>query len=188
MGSTRRSWCVSALSTMLLASCSHSGIQPNPVTSTTTTSTIATNTKGRPAVSYDPCTAFPANLLQSLDLTRKPPEPASQSDGDIENKMCYFYSTHKHNVTVAASNYTLEMDRKIAGHWGFQDTEVGGRKALSYYLSKQPDASTCAIDVSASAGIFGVMVGSAAKDYAPYPDCLGAARAYAEAFLPHFPF
>ncbi|MBB4855145.1 hypothetical protein HNP40_002537 [Mycobacteroides chelonae] len=172
----------------LLTSCSHAGIQPNAdkATATTTTSAIATNAAGRPKITYEPCKEIPATVVAQQKLDRRPPEPDRRTDGETENNTCGYLAQARYGVTVTASNYTLDMDKKDPAHWGFTDLEISGRKALSYYLF-QGDTNTCAIDLQATTGVYGVMVDSATGKFGQFPDCLTAARAHLEAFLPHFP-
>lgn len=89
-------------------------------------------------------------------------------------------------MTVAASNYTLDMDKKIDYHSDFKEFDINGRRALSYYLH-QGNVKDCAIDVEATTGSYGVMVSSALGKFGNFPDCLTAARAHLNAFLPYFP-
>ncbi|PVA35734.1 DUF3558 domain-containing protein [Mycobacteroides abscessus] len=177
---------VAALMATLLTSCSHTGIQPNAASATTATSTIATNAAGRPKITYEPCKEIPATVVAQQKLDRRPPEPDRRTDGETENNTCGYLAQARYGVTVTASNYTFDMDKKDPAHWDFKDLEINGRKALSYYLF-QGDTNTCAIDLQATTGVYGVMVDSATGKFGEFPDCLTAARAHLEAFLPHFP-
>lgn len=181
---------VAALSSLpLLAACDHSGIQhtdTKTAAATTTTSTVATNAGGRPKITYEPCTQIPASVIAQQKLDRRPPKPDRSSDGDIENNRCGYMAQARYGVTVTASNYTLEMDRKIDYHWDFKEFSIGGRRALSYYVMKDKSDS-CTIDVEATTGTYGVMVTSPKNTFGEYPDCPTAARAHLDAFLPYFP-
>ncbi|WP_255789256.1 DUF3558 domain-containing protein [Mycobacteroides abscessus] len=117
-------------------------------------------------------------------LRRRPPEADRSTDGDIENNTCGYLAQARYGVTVAASNYTLDMDKKA--HPGFKELEINGRRALSFYLF-EGNTDTCAIDVEAITGTYGVKVDSALGKFGDFPDCLTAARAHLDAFLPYFP-
>ncbi|WP_272868811.1 DUF3558 family protein [Mycobacteroides salmoniphilum] len=179
---------VAALKTALLASCSHTSIQPNAgtVAATTTTSAVANNAGGRPIIAYEPCREIPATAVAQQKLDRRRLEPDRRTDGKTENNTCGYLAQARYGVTVTASNYTLDMDKTDSTHWDFKNLEINGRKALSYYLF-QRDTSTCAIDLQATTGVYGVMVDSATGKFGEFPDCLTAARAHLDAFLPYFP-
>lgn len=179
---------VAVLTAGLLASCSHAGIQPSALTTTTatTTSTVAKNAAGRSKITYEPCKEIPASIVAQQKLDRRPPEPDRRTDGETENNTCGYLAQARYGVTATASNYTLDMDKKDPAHWGFKDLEINGRKALSYYLF-QGDSNTCAIDLQASTGVYGVMVDSATGKFGEFPNCPTAAQAHLDAFLPYFP-
>lgn len=185
MGISRYAWVLTVLSTTLLASCSHAGIQSTATsTATTATSTAATNAKGRPTVSFEPCKQIPASVIAQQKLDRLPPHADRSSDGDIENNICRLLAQARYGVTIAASNYTLDMDKKT--YPDSTELEVNGRRARSFYLFKG-SADTCAIDIEAPFGTYGVKVDSASGKFGEFPDCLTAARAHLDAFLPYFP-
>ncbi|SKU85299.1 Protein of uncharacterised function (DUF3558) [Mycobacteroides abscessus subsp. massiliense] len=185
MATSRYAWVVAALSTTLLASCSHSGIQSTAASTTTaTTSAVATNAKGRPTVSYDPCTQIPASVIAQQKLDRRPPRPNRSSDGETENNTCGYLAPEDYGVTVAASNYTLDMDKKT--YPNSKALDIGGRPARSFFLF-DGNTDTCAIDIAAPFGTYGVKVDSTSGKFGQFPDCLTAARAHLDAFLPYFP-
>ncbi|MBN7314890.1 DUF3558 domain-containing protein [Mycobacteroides abscessus] len=170
----------------LVASCTHAGIEQNTLAPpAATTSTVATNTAGRPTITYEPCKQIPAEVVREQQLDRRAPEPDRSTDGAIENNICGYLAQARYGVTVAASNYTLDMDKKV-GHFGYKEFDIGGRRALSFYLFAG-NTNTCAIDVEASTGTYGVKVDSALGKFGNFPDCLTAARAHLDAFLPYFP-
>ncbi|OHU80128.1 DUF3558 family protein [Mycobacteroides chelonae] len=176
---------VAAVSAALLVSCSHSGIQPSASTTsavTTTTSAAATNAKGRPTVTFDPCTQIPAGVIAQQKLDRRPPKPNRSSDGDIENNTCGYLAQKDYGVTVAASNYTLDMDKKA--YPDSTELEINGRRARSFHLF-EGNTDTCAIDVEAPFGVYGVKIDSTSSKFGEFPDCLAAARAHLDAFLPY---
>lgn len=180
---------VAALSIPFLAACSHTGIQSSGNTTTVTTTTasaVTTNAGGRPKITYEPCKEIPESVIAQQKLDRRPPKPDRSTDGDIENNRCGYMAQARYGVTVTASNYTLEMDKKIDYHWDFKDFDINGRRALSYFVMKGVSDS-CTIDVEATTGTYGVMVSNAQNKYGEFPDCLTAARAHLDAFLPYFP-
>lgn len=179
---------IAALSAALLASCSHAGIQPSVETTTAAASpsVVATNAAGRPKITYEPCKEIPASVIAQQKLDRRPPEPDRSSDGDIENNRCGYMAQTRYGVTVTASNYTLEMDKKIDYHWDFKEFQINGRRALSYYVM-EGKSDSCTIDVEATTGTYGVMVTNPQNTFGEFPDCLTAARAHLDAFLPYFP-
>ncbi|WP_100482551.1 DUF3558 family protein, partial [Mycobacteroides abscessus] len=120
---------VATLMATLLTSCSHAGIQPNAASATTATSTIATNAAGRPKITYEPCKEIPATVVAQQKLDRRPPEPDRRTDGETENNTCGYLAQARYGVTVTASNYTFDMDKKDPAHWDFKDLEINGRKA-----------------------------------------------------------
>lgn len=168
---------------MLLVSCSHSSIQPTSAP-TTTTSAAATNAKGRFTVAFEPCAQIPASVVGQQKLDRRPPKPNRSSDGDIENNTCGYLAQKDYGVTVAASNYTLDMDKKA--YPDSTELEINGRQARSFYLFKG-NTDTCAIDIEAPFGVYGVKVDSTSGKFGEFPDCLTAARAHLDAFLPYLP-
>lgn len=87
-------------------------------------------------------------------------------------------------MTVAASNYTLDMDKKTYPNSTALD--IGGRPARSFFLF-DGNTDTCAIDIAAPFGTYGVKVDSTSGKFGQFPDCLTAARAHLDAFLPYFP-
>ncbi|WP_078327642.1 DUF3558 family protein [Mycobacteroides salmoniphilum] len=181
----RRRWAWLATA-VLIASCTHAGIQQNTaVPTSTTTPRVATNTAGRPSITYQPCKEIPAAAIREQQLDRRPPEADRSTDGDIENNTCGYLAQARYGVTVAASNYTLDMDKKV-GHSGYKEFDINGRRALSFYLF-EGNTNTCAIDVEATTGTYGVKVDSALGKFGNFPDCLTAARAHLDAFLPYFP-
>lgn len=181
----RNRWAWLAAAT-LITSCTHAGIQQNTAAPTTASNTsVATNAAGRPAITYEPCKAIPAEVVREQKLDRRPPEPDRSTDGTIENNICGYLAQARYGVTVAASNYTLDMDKKV-GHFGYKEFDINGRRALSFYLF-EGNTNTCAIDVEASTGTYGVKVDSALGKFGNFPDCLTAARAHLDAFLPYFP-
>lgn len=173
---------------ILATACNHTGIQPSatPPTATTAPSAVATNERGRPKITYEPCREIPASVITQQKLDRRPPEPDRSTDGNIENNRCFYMAQARYGVTVTASNYTLEMDKKIDYHGDFREFEINGRRALSYYVTKGV-ADSCTIDVEATTGTYGVLVANAKNTFGEFPDCLSAARAHIDAFLPYFP-
>ncbi|WP_081252197.1 DUF3558 domain-containing protein [Mycobacteroides chelonae] len=158
--------------------------QPVSASASTSTTAPATNAGGRPKITFDPCRDIPTSALQAENLSM--PRPTRRTDGDIEDVSCAFRpQPTDYRVRIGASNYTLDMDKKVDGHWGFQDTTVGGRKALFFYPVPQ-NTSGCVIDIEATTGVYGVLITGDYK-YGPYPDCMAAARHYAEAFVQYFP-
>lgn len=157
--------------------------QPVGVSTSTSTMAPATNAGGRPKITFDPCKDIPASVLQAENLSM--PRPNRRTDGDIEDVSCAFRpQPTDYRVGIEASNYTLEMDKKVDGHWGFQDLTISGRKALFFHPGQR--ASDCVIDIEATTGVYGVLITGDYK-YGPYPDCMAAARHYAEAFVEYFP-
>lgn len=179
---------VGVIFALVLTSCS-TQVPGAPVTSSkpTTTSQLPTNANGRVHITFDPCKDIPAAAIQQLQLDAKPPRSDTQSDGDIENVFCKYYPRGEYLLTLAASNYTLEMLRQSNNEWGYQDLEIGGRKALFGYRSVQPKTDSCALNISASTGVYGVLISSSPGEFAPYPDCLTAARKNAEGLVPYLP-
>lgn len=173
---------------LVLAGCS-TPVPDEPVTSSErpAASQLPTNTKGRVHITFDPCKDIPSAVIQQLQLDAKPPRPDTQSDGDIENVFCKYYPRGEYLLTLAASNYTLDMLRQANDEWGYQELEIGGRKALFGYRSAQPQTDSCALNISASTGVYGVLISSSPGEFAPYPDCLTAARKNAEGLVPHLP-
>ncbi|MDO3169598.1 DUF3558 domain-containing protein [Mycobacteroides abscessus subsp. abscessus] len=179
---------VLALTVALTVSCSHSRIQPQDASTSTstTTSTVATNTAGRAKITFDPCTQIPASVIAQQKLDRLPPKPDRSADGDIENNRCGYLAQARYGVSAVASNYTLEMDKKVDFHGDFKEFDINGRRALSFLIYKN-DPTACAIDVEATTGTYGVNASSAKGTFGDFPDCLTAARAHLDAFLPYFP-
>lgn len=166
---------------LLLISCGPS------VSGTPVTSPLPTNDKGHTRITYDPCKEIPASVIAQQKLDSRPPQPNSINGGGVENYLCKYRAQSGYYLSISASNYTLEMDKKDTTHWGYRDFEINGRKALSFYLSAQPRKDGCAIDVAASTGVYGVLVSDGLNGFDPYPDCLSAAQANIEAFMPYFP-
>lgn len=166
---------------LVVAGCS------SPITGTAVTSQLPTNSKGRVDITFDPCKEIPANIIEQLQLDRKPPRPDAQSDGDIETVFCKYYSRTRYLLTVAASNYTLDMLKKANNHWGYEDLEVGGRHALFAYRGTPPEKDSCVINLAATTGVYGVAVSTSHEDFTPYPDCMTAVRKNIDALLPYFP-
>lgn len=138
-------------------------------------------------ITFDPCKDIPTDVIHSEGLDRKPPRPETISDGKIENITCtYVPRDSVYRVVISASNYTFEMDRADSDHGDFQESEVGGRKVLSYSLHAG-DPKSCAIDVAATTGVYGVMVNSADGNFAPFADCLSTARKHLDALISYFP-
>lgn len=180
---------VGAVLTLLLAGCS-STISGSGTTSTSNSvapSQPPTSTAGHTSVKFDPCKDIPANVITQLQLDDGSPRPDSQDAGEIKNVFCMYHSRGDYYLTIAASNYTLDMLKKAGNYWGFQDLEIGGRRALFGYRTPEPSVDSCALNIAASTGVYGVMVGTARHSFAPYPDCLTAARTNAEALVPYFP-
>lgn len=177
---------IAVMSAVLLASCSHSAIQTQETqaVATSSTSAVATNTAGRPKVTFDPCKEIPASVIAQQKLDRRPPEPDRSSDGDVENNICGYLAPKDYGVTVAASNYTLDMDKKT--YPDSTELDINGRRARSFYLFKG-STDTCAIDVEAPFGTYGVKIDGTSGRFGDFPDCLTAARAHLDAFLPYFP-
>ncbi|AKC38722.1 DUF3558 domain-containing protein [Mycobacteroides chelonae] len=167
---------------VVLAACGPS------VPGTPVTSPLPTNDKGHTRITFDPCKEIPANVIAQQKLDSRPPEPNSINGGGVENYLCKYRAQSGYYLSISASNYTLEMDKKDTTHWGYRDFEINGRKALSFYLSTQPRKDGCAIDVAASTGVYGVLVSDGLNGFDPYPDCLSAAQANIEAFMPYFPY
>ncbi|WP_078354275.1 MULTISPECIES: DUF3558 family protein [Mycobacteroides] len=166
---------------LILAGCA------DPVPGAPVTSPVSTNTAGRIHITVDPCTIVPASVIERQQLNKGTPRSDSQTNGDIENVFCKYRSQNEYYLTVSASNYTLEMLKKTANHWDQSEFELNGRRVLSAYTSPQPEKHACSMDVAASTGVYGVVLGTIHDDFSPYPDCLTAARANLEAFLPYFP-
>ncbi|WP_255795956.1 DUF3558 domain-containing protein [Mycobacteroides abscessus] len=159
----------------------------SPVTGAPTTSQLPTNSKGRVHITFDPCKEIPASVVGQLHLDRKPPRPDTQTDGEIETVFCKYYPQTRYLLTVSASNYTLDMLKKANNHWGYQDLEVGGRRALFAYRGTAPAKDSCIINVEATTGVYGVAVDTSHEDFTPYPDCMTAARTNTDALLSYFP-
>lgn len=158
--------------------------QPGVSTSIRTTPP-ATNADGQPKITFDPCKDIPASALQAENLSM--PRPDRKTDGSVEEISCGFRpQPTDYRVRITASNYTLAMDRKVEGHWGFQDLTIGDRNALFFYPYPGGRTSDCVIDIEATTGVYGVLITGDYK-YGPYPDCMAAARHYAEAFVQYFP-
>lgn len=179
---------VVALAGVGAASCGHSGIQSQTTTpsASTSTSAAATNTAGRAKITFDPCSAIPASVITEQKLDRRTPKPDRSSDGDIENNRCSYLAQAQYGVSAVASNYTLQMDKKVDSHGDFKEFNINGRRALSFLIYKN-DPTACAIDVEATTGTYGVNASSALGKFGEFPDCLTAARAHLDAFLPYFP-
>lgn len=172
---------------LLVGACTPGNPPAATETAAATTTAVATNKAGLPAITFDPCTQLPASVIAAQKLDKRPPRPERISDGKTESNICRYLSWAGYGVSVWASNYTIEMDKKVPGHWGFQEFDINGRRALSFYLSAEPEQNTCNIEVAATTGIYGVKVDSAHAGYGDYPDCLTTARAHLDAFLPYFP-
>ncbi|MGV0901537.1 DUF3558 domain-containing protein [Mycobacteroides chelonae] len=174
---------------LVLAGCSStisgSGIASTP--GSASTSQPSTSTAGHSPVKFDPCKDIPANIITQLQLDDGAPRADSQNGGEIKNVFCMYHSRGDYYLTIAASNYTLDMLKKAGNYWGFQDLEIGGRPALFGYRMPEPSVDSCALNIAASTGVYGVMVGTARHSFAPYPDCLTAARTNAEVLAPYFP-
>ncbi|MUM22503.1 DUF3558 domain-containing protein [Mycobacterium sp. CBMA271] len=153
------------------------------VSSTPTTTTPT----GLPHVTFDPCKDVPASVIAQLQLDERPPRLDTQTDGQIENVFCKLHSRGDYYLTIAASNYTLDNLRKADNYWGYQELVIGGRRALFGYGKPEPNADSCALNIAASTGVYGVLVGTGDDSFAPYSDCLTAARTNAEALAPYFP-
>ncbi|WP_164910440.1 DUF3558 family protein [Mycobacteroides franklinii] len=160
---------------------------PVPSSGPPATSQLPTNAKGRVHITFDPCKDIPSSVVQQLQLDAKPPRSDTQSDGDTENVFCKYYPRGEYLLTLAASNYSLDMLRQANNEWGYQELEIGGRKALFGYRSKQPETDSCALNISATTGVYGVLISSSPGEFAPYPDCLTAARKNAEGLVPYLP-
>ncbi|MUM15997.1 DUF3558 domain-containing protein [Mycobacterium sp. CBMA271] len=157
----------------------------NPISGSAAMSSIPTNTAGRVHITFDPCKDIPAKVIADLKLSK--PRPDSQTDGEIETVFCKYRSQGKYYLTIAASNHTLEALKKANKGWDLREIEVGGRKAISTIDSPQPSTDDCSINVSATTGVYGVLVGTADHSFDPYPDCMTAVRTNTEALLPYFP-
>lgn len=150
---------------------------------------IATNTAGLPHITFDPCTGIPAEVIRTEGLDRKPPRPSKISDGKIERLICTFTPREGvYRVSVDASNFTFAMDRADDRKGDFQEFELNGRKAMSYQVvSPTPDPTVCNIDIEATTGVYGILVGSSDANFAPFPDCMSAAKKHMAAFVPYLP-
>jgi Protein of unknown function (DUF3558) len=179
-----------ALLSLTVAACT-SPVTGTPTTSPTptaaTSSPIPTNQSGRVHITFEPCKDIPADIIKDLRLDRSPPRPDTQTDGEIENVFCKYRSQGKYYLTIAASNHTLETLKKSNRGWDLKEFEIGGRQAISTFDSPQPSTDDCSINVAASTGVYGVLVGTADHSFDPYPDCMTAARANTEALLPYLP-
>ncbi|MGH3726791.1 MAG: DUF3558 domain-containing protein [Mycobacterium sp.] len=160
----------------------------SPVAGTPVTSVLPTNSKGHTRITYDPCNELPTSVIAQQQLDSQPPKPNTINGGGVENNLCKYRAQSGYYISVSASNYTLEMDKKDKTHWGYRDFEINGRKAVSFYVSTPPEKDGCSIDVEASTGVYGVLVTAGLNGYAPYPDCMAAAQANIEAFMPYFPY
>nr|WP_134085624.1 DUF3558 domain-containing protein [Mycobacteroides salmoniphilum] len=180
---------VVALLALVLAGCSStiSGSETASTSGSATTSQPPTGAAGHAPVKFDPCKDIPANVIAQLQLDDGTPRPDSQNGGEIKNVFCMYHSRGDYYLTIAASNYTLDMLKNAGNYWGFQDLEIGGRPALFGYRMPEPSVDSCALNIAASTGVYGVMVGTARHSFAPYPDCLAVARTNAEALVPYFP-
>ncbi|MUM16003.1 DUF3558 domain-containing protein [Mycobacterium sp. CBMA271] len=159
-----------------------------PVVGTPTTSPLPTNKSGHTRITWEPCTEIPSSVIAEQQLDARPPERKSLGTDGVMVIGCKYKSRTGYYFTIDASNYTLKMDKKDDTHWDYRDFEINGRTALSYYVSSRPHTDGCAIDVAATTGLYGVMVSDGNNGFAPYPDCLAAARANIEALLPYFPY
>lgn len=166
---------------ILAAGCS------DPVAGTAVTSSPTTNKSGLAHVTFDPCKDIPASVITELQLDRKPPRSDTQTDGDIENVFCKYYPRGEYLLTIAASNYTLDMLKQAGNQFGYQELVMGGRKMLFAYRTRPPDTSSCTLNVAATTGLYGVLIDSSPNEFAPYPDCMTAARKNMEGLLPYFP-
>lgn len=179
-----------ALLTLTTAACT-SPVVGTPTASPTSTaassSPIPTNQAGRVHITFEPCKDIPANVIKDLKLDKSPPRPDTQTDGEIENVFCKYRSQGKYYLTIAASNHTLETLKTTNRGWDLQEFVIGGRQAISTFDSPQPSTDDCSINVEATTGVYGVLVGTADHSFDPYPDCMAAARASTEALLPYFP-
>ncbi|MUM16002.1 DUF3558 domain-containing protein [Mycobacteroides sp. CBMA 271] len=159
-----------------------------PVVGTPTTSPLPTNESGHTRIEWEPCTEIPSSVITQQQLDSRPPERKSLGSTGVMVIRCNYRARTGYYISAYASNYTLEMDKKDDTHWDYRDLEINGRKALSYYVSSRPKTDGCAIDVAATTGLYGVLLSEGINDFAPYPDCLAAARANIEALLPYFPY
>ncbi|GAB5902278.1 DUF3558 domain-containing protein [Mycobacteroides chelonae] len=182
---------VTVLASLVVALAGCSGpISGSPVTSsgTAVAPQPSTNTAGRVHITFDPCKDIPASVIAELELDAKPPRSDTQTDGEIENVFCKYYPKAPHYLlTVAASNYTLDMLKKSNNEWGYQEFEIDGRKMLFGYRSPQPETNSCALNVSATTGVYGVLAVGVHNDFSPFPDCMTAVRKNMEGLLPYFP-
>ncbi|WP_234802715.1 DUF3558 domain-containing protein [Mycobacteroides salmoniphilum] len=182
---------IAILASLMIASAGCSGSIPGTAVTSSgsaVASQLPTNTAGRARITFDPCKDIPAGVIADLQLDAKPPRPDTQTDGDIENVFCKYYPKAPHYLlTVAASNYTLDMLKKTNNEWGYQEFEVNGRKMLFGYRSPQPETNSCALNVAATTGVYGVLAVGVHNDFTPFPDCLTAVKRNMEGLLPYFP-
>ncbi len=173
---------------LALAGCSSkvSGSATTSISDSRATSHVPTSAAAPSATAFDPCKDIPGNVIAQLGLVG-PPRPDNQSGGGTENVFCMYDSSGDYFLTIAASNYTLDKLRKANNHWGYQDLEIGGRRALFGYGKPEPDTESCALNVASSIWVYGVLVGTAHHSFAPYADCLDAARKIADVLVPYFP-
>ncbi|WP_083337869.1 DUF3558 domain-containing protein [Mycobacteroides franklinii] len=151
------------------------------------TSSIPTNSGGRAHITFDPCKDVPAGVIAQLQLDDGTPRPDTQTDGEIENVFCKYHSRGSYYLTIAASNYTLDMLKNAGNLWGFQELQIGGRPALFGYRTPEPNKESCSLNIAASTGVYGVLVGTGRDSFSPFPDCLTAARTNAETLVAYFP-
>lgn len=163
-----------------------SGSATTSTSDSAATKPTSSTTTSRSTTAFDPCKDIPAEVITRLGLVG-PPRPDSQSGGGTENVFCMYDSSGGYFLTIAASNYTLDKLRNANNHWGYRDLEIGGRQALFGYGKPEPDTESCALNIAASTGVYGVLIGTAHHSFAPYTDCLDAARKTAEALVPYFP-
>ncbi|MCX4097100.1 DUF3558 domain-containing protein [Nocardia sp. alder85J] len=127
------------LTSVVLTGCGSSGPGNGPSTSgqqsASTTPTIAADA---PA-GFDPCHDIPAAVLDSEGLGHKPDDANADGSGGVKWRGCSYFEDDGYGVSIRTTNITLPMVRSNSGFVAAEELNIGGRAALTYHDTDQPD-------------------------------------------------
>ncbi len=164
---------LAGVSVFALAACG-SGTPAPATTETSATSTSpsvavsvpappAQHDTGRPAVTFDPCTAIGDAEIQKLGF-----DPSTRKRGDLAADTYTFLGCHfdqkdpqggnTRSLVIEATNLTLQ-DFRTRPTESLTNTTIAGRDAVTYLLAGSAVSGTCFLAMDSPVGVINLQLG-----------------------------
>ncbi|WP_026344095.1 DUF3558 domain-containing protein [Nocardia sp. BMG111209] len=127
-----------ALMVATLTGCGSSDSGDRPATSGQSVSATKTMAPEAPT-GFDPCHDIPVSVLDSEGLGHQSSDANSDGSGGVKWRGCSYFEDDGYGVSIRTTNITLPMVRANTGFKVSEELNIGGRSALIYHDTDQPD-------------------------------------------------